>query len=187
MTSYDILKNDEIYNVNLQVTGQNSKKIKYYVMEYIKKLSESNIKVFLLDSFWSREKYKRFKDSRYRREIERRYHIKLSVDDFLNKDNIFEYMNDVYTNIIKVKSLMGYMSAAELFTVIVSKINQDLANEDKVYIFINDFILEHLDEGEFLDLYMQIDKEKIKFIVFNNEQSLPKGLRSIINEIIEIN
>lgn len=186
MAKYKILKDREIYDENLQFTGERFKKIKYFVKEYISELTKQDSKVFLLDSFWSRQRYLRFKDSRYRKEIERRYHMKLSVDDFLNKDDIFEYMNHKEVNIMKVKSIEGYMSAAELFTVIVSKINEDLSGDERAYILINDFILEHLDEGEFLDLYMRIDKERIKFFVLNNKEDLPRGLQTIINKIIEV-
>lgn len=186
MKNYDIVCNKEILNKNILFQGSDINKLKYYIKEYISYLSQNSSKIFLLDSFWSQKKYSRYKSSRYIKEIERRYHIKLSVDDFMEKQNIFEYMNDKEINIMKVKSVMGYMSAAELFPVIISKVNDDLL-ENSVYIFINDFILKSLSEGEFLDLYMKINKDKIKFFVMNCELPLPEGLKRIIDEVIKIN
>lgn len=185
MTNYDIVRHKEILNENISFQGSDAKKLKYYVREYITYLSQNNSKIFLLDSLWSQKKYLRYKGSRFRKEIERRYHIKLSVDDFMKKENIFEYMNDKEINIMKVKSVVGFMSAAELFPVIISKINDDLL-EDNAYIFINDFVLESLSQGEFLDLYTRINKDKIKFFVMNNELPLPEGLKKIIDKVIEI-
>lgn len=185
MTNYDIVRTKEIVNKNILFQGSDANRIKYCIREYISHLSQNNSKIFLLDSFWSQKKYLRYQGLRYRKEIERRYHIKLSVDDFMNKRNIFNYMNDKEINIMKIKSVAGYMSAAELFPVIISKINDDLMDQ-KAYIFINDFILECLSQGEFLDLYMKINNDKMKFFVMNSQLPLPEGLKRIIDEVIEI-
>lgn len=185
MTNFEALKNCNIYDKNLLFIGDDNGKVKRYVKEYISLLNQRNNKVFLLDSFWSSRKYKRYRSSRYLKEIERRYHIKLSADDFLAKDNVFNYMNERNIKIMKVKSITGFMSAAELFPVILSKINQDIG-ENKAYILINDFVLEHLNEGEFLDIYMGINKERIKFFVFHNREKLPEGLSAIIDEVVRV-
>ncbi|MTI47486.1 hypothetical protein [Sporosalibacterium faouarense] len=185
MTNYEVINWEDILNRNILFQGANSTKVKHYIREYITELTEKDFKVFLLDSFWSPRKYSRYQSSRYRREIERRYHIKLSADDFLKSENIFRYMDEKEINIMKVKSIAGYMSAAELFPVIISKINEDIEN-DTAYILINDFILEHLQHGEFLDLYMGMNKEQIKFFVFNEEEEIPESLAAIIDAEIEI-
>ena len=185
MTNYDNVCNEEILSQNILFQGSDDNKLKHYIRQYTSYLSQNNSKIFFLDSFWSQKKYLRYKGSRYKKEIERRYHIKLSVDDFMKKLNIFDYMDDKEMNIMKVKSVIGYMSAAELFPVIMSKINNDL-KEDNAYIFINDFVLESLRQGEFLDLYMKINKDKVKFFIKNNEKPLPEGLERIIDKTIEI-
>ncbi|WP_425447988.1 hypothetical protein [Dethiothermospora halolimnae] len=180
----ELFKAQDIYNKNILFTGKNNKKIEAYIKKYIKGLSKDGNYIFLLDSFWSKERYHRFKGSRYLKEIERRYHIKLSVDDFMQKENIFDYMDNKEINILKVKSIIGYMSAAELFPVIISKINNDIKGNN-AYILINDFVLEELDDDAFLDLYTSINNQNINFFVYNKNKSLPKNLTMIIDDIIK--
>lgn len=173
----------EIKEFNTYFKGNDYGKIKSSVKNYISYLSNDN-KVFLLDSFWTKDYYERFKRSRYISEIERRYHVKLSVEEFLNKDNIIKYMNDKNLNIIKVKSIEGYMSAAELFPVIVSKINETVM-KDKVYIFINDFVLEYLNEETFNNLIKNINRDLIKFIVISKNDDV-KLLSEVIDKEIVV-
>ena len=180
-----VISNETIKKSNLLFIGENDNLIKREIKKYIEELAKSGHKIFLLDAFWSKERYVRFKGSRYKREIERRYHVKISVEDFLQGDNIFDYMDSKETNILKVKSILGYMSAAELFPVILSKINEDLRDE-KVHIFINDFILNTISEEEFMSLYMGINKDKIKFFAYCESNDIPNSLNSIIEHNIEV-
>lgn len=177
---------ERLMDKNVLIIGDNFNSVKRCIKDYITELSNKNHKIFLLDSFWTKETYKRFLQSRYRKEIERRYHIKLSVDDLLKTENVFEYMNNKEINIMKVKSIVGFMSAAELFPVVLSKINEDLRDE-KVHIFLNDFVLEHLDGKEFADLYKDINHEQIKFIIINKRIDIVKPLLKTIDEIIRLN
>lgn len=172
---------------NVLFTGDDARRVKNKVKDFITLLSSKGYKVFLLDAFWSEERYRRFVYSRYRDEIERRYHIKLSVNDFLQQDNVFEYMKDRNINILKVKSITGYMSAAELFPVIISKINQDITQGEKAYVLINDFVLQHLSGWEFNNIYEQIDGRQIKFIFLSIDQPVVKAFWKVIDENIIIN
>lgn len=171
---------NELTNKTVYFNGNDYNKVKKIVKNFITHLSKNNIKVFLLDSYWSKDYYNRFKHSRYLNEIERRYHLKISVEEFLNKDNIINYMNKKNTNIIKVKSIEGFMSAAELFPVIVSKIQENIINE-KVYILINDFVLEHINEETLDKLIDSINTDTIKFIIISKRGNINK-----ISKIIEV-
>jgi len=162
---------DEIVDKTVYFSGNDYDKIKIVVKDYIGYLSKNNNKIFLLDSFWSKDYYDRFKRSRFLKEIERKYHIKISVEEFLNKDNIIEYMNSKNVNIAKVKSIEGYMSAAELFPVIVSKVNETI-KDSKAYILINDFVLDEVKEETFIKLIENIDTNHVKFIVINKDNDV---------------
>ncbi|MTI68465.1 MAG: hypothetical protein FH753_17940 [Firmicutes bacterium] len=176
---------ESIKDKDILLLGNDYKKVKRKVKEYITEFSKMNHKIILLDSFWSEKKYDRFINSRFRKEIERRYHIKLSVQDFLDKENVFEYMNDKEINIIKIKSINGYMSAAELFPVILSKINEDVS-EDIVHLYLNDFVLKNLTEGEFLSLENEIKHDYVKLIVANKNQEIIKPILEYIDHIEKI-
>ena len=161
---------DEIVDKTIYFNGNDYEKVKKAVKDYIAYLSKNNDKIVLLDSFWSKDYYERFKRSRFLKEIERKYHIKMSVEEFLNKENIIEYMDNKNVNIVKVKSVEGFMSAAELFPVIVSKVNENI-KDNKAYILINDFVLDQVSEETLIKLIENINTDLLKFIVIskNNE------------------
>lgn len=162
---------NEIVDKTVHFSGDDYNKIKTVVKDYIAYLSRNNNKVFLLDSFWSKDYYDRFKKSRFLNEIERKYHIKISVEEFLSKDNIIKYMDEKKVNIAKVKSIEGYMSAAELFPVIVSKVNETI-KENKAYVLINDFVLDEVSKETFDKLIQEIDTSLVKFIVISKEKDV---------------
>ena len=80
-------------------------------------------------------------------------------------------MNLENVNIAKVKSIEGYMSAAELFPVIVSKVNETI-KDSKAYILINDFVLDEVKEETFNKLIKNIDTNHVKFIVINKDNDV---------------
>lgn len=171
-----------ILNKNVYFYG-NYKKVKQSVKKYIEFLSKGNGKVILLDSYWTMEYYKRFKRSRYLKEIERRYHIKVSVEKFLQKHNIIDYMNHKNINILKVKSIEGFTSAAELFPFILNKINKSLKDET-VYILLNDFVLDYLSDEEFRSLNKTINNNLIKYIVISKKRPKDYILDKVEHEIL---
>ncbi|MBS4539099.1 hypothetical protein GOQ27_11540 [Clostridium sp. D2Q-11] len=169
------ISKNELYNKSVLFLNNDYNKAKIEAKNYIIKLSKNNQKVILLDSFWSKEKYNRFKNSKYKENIEGRYHIKLSVEDFLSRDNLIEYMNEKNINIIKIKSILGYMSAAELFPVIISRLNSVIKDET-IHVLINDYVLENLEWSEVVNALNSVNKNNIKFIVITNRDAIPTEL-----------
>lgn len=173
-----------MYDKNVLFLNNDFNKAKIDVKKYIIDLSKQGKKVVLLDSFWSKEKYSRFISSPYKENIEKRYHIKLSVEDFLEKNDLIEYMNNKNISIIKVKSIIGFMSAAELFPVIISKLNT-IRSEETIHVLLNDHILDNLEWQEVINAVDSVDKDKIKFIVLSSKDGIDKELvekyESIIN------
>lgn len=169
------ISNKDIYNKNVLLLNRDYNKSKIDVKNHIIELSKRNQKVVLLDSFWSKEKYNRFKSSEYKENIERKYHIKISVEDFLFRDNLIEYMNEKNINIVKVKSIIGYMSASELFPVIMSKLNE-IIQDEIIHVLLNDHILDNLKWNEVVNTINSVNKNTIKFIVITNRNNIPKEL-----------
>ncbi|MBS4536752.1 hypothetical protein GOQ29_14100 [Clostridium sp. D2Q-14] len=170
----NILSKD-IYNKNVLLLNNDYNKSKISVKNYIIESSKRNQKVILLDSFWSKEKYSRFKSSTYKENIERRYHMKISVEDFLYDDNIIEYMNAKNINIVKIKSIVGYMSAAELFPVIMSKLDE-IIEDECVHVLLNDHVLDSLKWNEIVKVINSVNQNNIRLIVLTDRDNIPKEL-----------
>ncbi|MGO1367816.1 MAG: hypothetical protein ACTHVE_02265 [Senegalia sp. (in: firmicutes)] len=171
-----------MYDNNVVFFNEDFSKAKKEAKKYILELSKRGKKIVLLDSFWSKEKYSRFIASPYRENIEKRYHIKLSVEDFLSEDNLIEYMNERKVNIIKVKSIIGFMSASELFPVIVSKLDT-INTKESIHVLLNDYILENIELKEIINVLNSLDKSKIKFIILSSKQEMIKELDANVSII----
>ena len=173
---------DNYCDKNILFTNRDYKEAKRQVKEHLINLSKNNEKIILLDSFWSKYKYNRFMNSKYKKQIERKYHIKMSVQDFLKEENILYFMNERKLNIIKVKSILGYMSAAELFPVLISKINDDF-KEEQVHILINDFILDSLTKEEMKTILNEINFHNIRLVIMTNKPDIPVELLNNVDII----
>jgi len=173
-----------MYDKNVLFLNSNIKQAEIDAKKYIIELSKQGKKIVLLDSFWSKEKYSRFISSPYKSNIEKRYHIKISVEDFLQKDNLVDYMNRKDINIVKIKSIVGFMSAAELFPVIISKLNT-IESDESIHVLVNDYILDNLEWSQIKDAIHSVDKNKIKFIILSSKDEIGKEIvekyESIIN------
>jgi hypothetical protein len=93
-------------------------------------------------------------------------------------------MNKKDINIVKIKSIVGFMSAAELFPVIISKLNT-IESDESIHVLVNDYILDNLEWSQVKDAIYSVDKNKIKFIILSSKDEIGKEIvekyESIIN------
>ena len=137
---------------------------KQALRKYIHFLSQ-NEKVIIIDSEGDMESYNRFKKIKKIEQFQSRYHMKLSANDFIYSNNIFNKMDEKSISILKIKSIDGIMSAGELFPVIMQKIESErFSTRQKINIILNQSTIKHISSEEFEAAYLKFGCDVYRFI-----------------------
>ncbi|MBZ4644613.1 MAG: hypothetical protein PWR27_2143 [Petroclostridium sp.] len=179
--SEKVLDNLYNFNKNIAFLGLPWSGHKYALRKYIKYLSQKE-KVIIIDSEGDINQYKRFKNSKYVRQFEKKYHLKLSAGDFFCIPNIISEMNQRGINILKIKSIDRIMYAGELFAVIMRKLDTDnRCYNERLNIVLNKFTIDLIPDEEFSNTYCGIQMENFKYIFLH--ETLSNMPLSIIRSI----